>query len=353
MRKSAVISTWILSIFFIACGSNSSKQEATKNGGKPDKMPPAKVEGFIVKKVNFAQQIEVPGNIIANESVEIHPEVSGRIISLSVGEGNFVRKGTLLAKLYDADLQAQLRKLEVQLQLAQTTEERQSKLLKIQGISQQDYDLSLLQVNNLRADIGIIKTAIGKTEIRAPFDGKLGLKNISNGAYVSPATVIAYINQTSQLKLDFSIPEKYIGQLSAGDIVNFSYEGSTKSWKAKIIANESMVKENNRSLSIRALVIEKDKELMPGTFAVVKINFKADPNALLIPTQAVIPQARGKKVILFKNGKAVFTDIKTGPRDADNIQIIEGINEGDTVVTTGLLTVRPDAEIKIGKIVNQ
>ena len=353
MRNNTVFYTLILPVFLISCGSESNKKEANQKSGKPDKMPPAKVEGFIVKKVNFAQQIEVPGNVIANESVEIHPEVAGRITSLMVGEGNFVRKGTLLAKLYDADLQAQLKKLEVQLQLAQTTEDRQSKLLKIQGISQQDYDLSLLQVNNLKADIGIIKTAIAKTEIRAPFDGKLGLKNISNGAYVSPSTVIASINQTSQLKLDFTIPEKYIGLLNIGDLVSFTYEGSAKSGKAKVIANESMVKENNRSLSIRAVITEKEKELMPGTFAVVTVKFKANPDALLIPTQAVIPQARGKKVILYQSGKAIFTDVKTGPRDADNIQILEGLNEGDTVVTTGLLTVRPDAEIKIGKIVNQ
>ena len=131
----------------------------------------------------------------------------------SIIEGKQVAKGTILAKLYDGDLKAQLNKLQVQLALAQKTEERQSQLLKIQGISQQDYDISLLQVNNLRADIGILETSIAKTIVRAPFSGKIGLNKISPGAYVSPASVIATISQTDQLKLDFTISEKYIGQI--------------------------------------------------------------------------------------------------------------------------------------------
>jgi membrane fusion protein (multidrug efflux system) len=242
--------------------------------------------------------------------------------------------------------------LQVQLALAQKTEERQAQLLKIQGISQQDYDVSLLQVNSLKADIGIIQTSIQKTEVRAPFSGKLGLKDISPGAYVTPSSVIAVINQTDQLKLDFTIPEKYTGQIKIGQLVTFTYGGSTKELGAKVIATESNVTENTRSLTVRAQVIGKEASLLPGAFAKVKLSFDPDPNALLVPTQAILPQARGKKVILYKGGSAIFADVTTGTRDSARVQILDGLKPGDTIVVTGLLSVRPEAKITIGKIVN-
>ena len=351
MRIITILFLASLILTLSACGGNKKKVEAPQHGGGA-KTPPMRVDGYIVRAESFGESIEVPGNIVANEVAEIHPEVSGRIVYLNVAEGRYIGKGTLLAKLYDGDLQAQLKKLEVQLSLAQKTEERQAQLLKIQGISQQDYDISLLQVNNLRADIGIIRTSIAKTEVRAPFSGMLGLKNISPGAYVSPASVIAVINQTDQLKLDFSVPEKYTGQIKVGQLVTFTFEGSDKKLGAKIIATESNVTENTRSLTARALVTGKDKALLPGTFAKVHLSFAPDTNAILIPTQAILPQARGKKVIIYKSGNAMFTDVTTGVRDSSRVQITDGLKRGDTIVVTGLLSVRPEAPIQIGKIIN-
>jgi len=337
-------------LLLAACGGNDKKKTDSPAG--PPKQMAMKVDGYIVSPQSFGENIEVPGSIVANEMTEVHPEVSGRIVQLNVGEGKYVSRGTLLAKLYDGDLQAQLKKIQIQLSIAEKTEERQMQLLKIQGISQQDYDLSLLQVNNLKADIDIIRTSIGKTEIRAPFSGKLGLKNISPGAYVTPASVIAVVNQTDQLKLDFTVPEKYTGQIKIGQIVSFSYEGSDKRYNAKVIATESSVAENTRSLMVRSIVQNKDQGLLPGAFAKVQLSFDPDPNAILIPTQAVVPQARGKKVILYNGGVAKFVDVTTGSRDSSRVQVLSGIKAGDTVVVTGLLSVRPEAKIDIARIVN-
>jgi len=336
----------------VSCGEKKNKIAPPQAGAPGVKAPAMRVDVYIVRQESFGESIEVPGNIVSNEMVEVHPEVSGRIVYLNPAEGKNIGKGALLAKLYDGDLQAQLKKLQVQLALAEKTEERQSQLLKIQGISQQDYDISLLQVNNLKADIGIIQTSISKTEVRAPFGGKLGLRNISTGAYVSPASVIAVINQTDQLKLDFSVPEKYTSQLKAGQQVSFRFEGSDKTHSARITATESNVTENTRSLLVRAQVMSKDNNLLPGAFAKVLLTFAPDTNALLIPTQAVLPQARGKKAVLIKNGIASFTDITTGVRDSSRIQILEGVKAGDTVVVTGLLSIRPDVPVQAGKIIN-
>lgn len=334
-----------------ACGGKKKDATATQKPGGSNQ-PPMRVDGYIVSPESFQENIEVPGTIVANEKVEIHPEVSGRIVQLNVVEGNHVGKGAVLAKLYDGDLRAQLNKLQIQLALAKKTEERQAQLLKIQGISQQDYDISLLQVNSLNADIGILQTSIAKTVVRAPFSGKIGLNAISPGAYVTPSTIIAVINQTDQLKLDFTVPEKYTGQIKIGQLITFKYEGSSKELGAKIIATEANVMENTRSLTVRAAIIGAEKGLLPGAFAKVKLSFDPEPNTILIPTQAVLPQARGKKAILFKNGTAVFADITTGIRDSARVQILDGIKAGDTVVVTGLLSVRPEAKIQIGKIVN-
>ncbi len=335
----------------IACGGKK-KEAATQQKPGGSNQPPMRVDGYVVSPESFQENIEVPGTIVANEKVEIHPEVSGRIVQLNVVEGKYVGKGALLAKLYDGDLRAQLNKLYIQLALAKKTEERQAQLLKIQGISQQDYDISLLQVNSLNADIGILQTSIAKTVVRAPFSGKIGLTTISPGAYVTPATIIAVINQTDQLKLDFSVPEKYTGQIKIGQLVTFTFEGSSKELGAKVIATEANVMENTRSLTVRAAVVGTDNGLLPGAFAKVKLSFDPDPNALLIPTQAVLPQARGKKVILYKSGTAVFADVTTGVRDSARVQVLDGLQPGDTVVVTGLLSVRPEGKIQIGKIVN-
>lgn len=348
------VTSFILIFTFIILNSCSTKKKEDKPAAPPAgaRSGPIQVNGYIVIPEAFQDNIDVPGSLVANEATDIHPEVSGRIIQLNVAEGRFVGKGTVLAKLYDGDLQAQLNKLKIQLALAEKTEERQAQLLKIQGISQQDYDISLLQVNSLKADIGIIQTSISKTVVRAPFSGKLGLRDISLGAYVSPANVIAVINQIDQLKIDFTIPEKYIGQIKLGQLITFTIEGSKKQFGAKVSATESNITENTRSLKVRAIVIGKDAALIPGAFAKVQLSFDPDPNALLIPSEAILPQARGKQVILYKGGTAIFADVNTGIRDSARIQILDGVHAGDTVVVTGLLSVRPNAAIKIGKVIN-
>jgi len=340
----------ILFLFIVACGSKDKKESTQSKSGSPSKQPPIPVDAVITKIQTLVTDIEVPGSLLANESTEIHPEVSGRLVQLNVKEGTFVSRGALLAKLYDGDLQAQKRKVEVQLKIAEQTENRQDQLLKIQGISQQEYDLSLLQVHNLKADIDIINEAIRKTEIFAPFSGKLGFKNISPGAFINPATILCTISQLSQLKLQFTVPEKYSSQIKNGQNVDFTVDGSLKTNHAHVSATEVYIEENTRSLSVRAIVISQDPYLIPGAFAKVKIELGKDNLAMMIPTEAVIPTGRKKQIYLFKSGKAMAMDITTGVRDSSRIQVLSGLNLGDTVITTGLLFLKTGSDIKISKI---
>ena len=341
-----------LSAGLLTSCSSERKKEVTVAQNSAARRPVPKVDAYIVQTEAISEDLEVPGTIVADESTEIHPEVSGRIINLNIREGAQVGKGALLAKLYDADLQAQRKKLEVQLKIAQQTEERYEQLQKIGGISKQDYDVTALQVSNLRADLDIVRTAIAKTEIRAPFTGKLGLKAVSIGAYVTPQSVITSIQKTSGLRVDFAIPEKYTSQMKKGQYVNFTVEGSNRNYTAVVQATESGIAETTRTLTLRALVKGDQEGLVPGGFAKVKLKFDPDPNALMIPTQAVIPQSRGKKLALYKNGMAQFVEVTTGIRDSSKVQITSGVNKGDTVIVTGLLSVKPEAKVQLNKIVN-
>lgn len=334
-----------------SCGSKRKTEVKAQAGGY--KPPTPKVDGFIVHTKTISETLEVPGTIVSEDATEIHPEMSGRIVSLNVREGAYVGKGAVLAKIYDADLQAQKRKLQVQLQIAQQTAGRHEKLLEIGGISKEDYAASALQVSNLRADLDIINTTIAKTIIRAPFSGKLGLKDISTGAYVTPQSVIASIQKTADLKIDFNIPEKYTNQIKKGQYVNFTVDGSNRNYTAVIAATQSGIDQNTRTLMIRAQVKGEIAGLIPGNFAKVKLNFEPDPNALLVPSQAIIPQARGKQVVIARNGMASFVDVTTGIRDSSMVEITSGLTRGDTVVITGLLSVKPNTKIVVNKIVNK
>ncbi|MFM7672032.1 MAG: efflux RND transporter periplasmic adaptor subunit [Bacteroidota bacterium] len=346
--RSIPIAGLLLCSSLIAC---SDKEKGSASGpAKP--MPPVKAEVYILRPASFQETIEVPGTLMAAESAEIHPESAGRIVRLNLAEGKAVPAGYLIAKIDDADLQAQLIKLQTQLELAEQTQSRQSKLLALQGISQQDYDLSVLQVRNLKADIGILRTAIDKTEVRAPFAGKMGLKNISIGAFVTSASVITTLQQTQHLKVDFQLPEKYAQGLRTGATVQFRTGGSAGSFSAKVSAVAPGLTETNRSLNYRATVSAADGSLLPGAFATVTIQLSEKPQALLLPAQAVIPQAKGKRVIRYQGGKAEFVDITTGARTADQVEVLTGLAAGDTILVSGLMSVRPNSAVQIGKIQN-
>jgi membrane fusion protein (multidrug efflux system) len=205
----------------------------------------------------------------------------------------------------------------------------------------------VLSVNNLNADIELTRVNIGKTEIRAPYAGKLGLKNVSPGAFVTPTNILTTISQVGQLKIDFSIPEKYSAQIRKGMDVDFQLEGSPNTYRAAISATESSVEENTRNLRIRAIIKNPDAYLTPGNFAKVSIIMGRNENAIMIPSMSVIPVARGKQVVVLKDGKPLFTNITTGLRDSTMVQVTEGLKSGDTLITTGLLFIRPDSKLKV------
>jgi len=348
MHKAAsqFLKVLVLSTAIVACG----KKEAAAPTGQARQMQVPQVDGFIVRPQSMSDRIEVPGTLLPSEQTQIRAEVSGRIVQLNIQEGSVVQKGALLVKLFDADLQTQLKKLRVQLEIAETTEKRQRELLEIKGISQQDYDLVKLNVETLKVDIEATQIAIVKTEIRAPYAGQLGLRSVSLGAYISPTDIITTIRQVSQLKLEFSVPEKYAKEVKKGDRINFRVDGGQRNHAATVIATENSVEQTTRTLRIRAVVDKADQELVPGVFARINLQLGKTTDALLVPTQALISTARNKQVAVLKKDSVVFNIVETGVRDSAFVQVTQGLKAGDTIVTTGLMVLKPNSKVKVVRV---
>ena len=343
-----ILVTTLLILIFASCKEEKTPQQS----GKPGNSGPLKIEAIVIGSTSISNKIEVAGNILPFELTEIRPEISGRVVQINFKEGSIASKNELLIKLFDGDLQAQLKKLLVQLQIAEKTEERQRELLKINGISQQDYDLSLLQVNNIKADIELIRVNISKTEIRAPYSGRIGLRNISLGAYITPSNIITTISQVDKKKITFSIPEKYSSLISQEMNIDFDIEGSESTYTAKVIASESIIEAETRNLKILATIANADQKLVPGTFAKVNLILGKNDQAIVVPSQAIIPSSRSKQLVVYRNGTPDFVNITTGTRGVETVEITSGVNIGDTIVTTGLLFIRKDSKLAISKIKN-
>ena len=292
----------------------------------------------------------VPGTVLASEQVVLKAEASGRIIRLALREGAEVKKNDLLVKIYDTDLLAQLDKANAALKLSQDREKRQKTLLEKGMISQDDYDLITKELSSSRADINLLEAQIAKTEIRAPFDGRVGLKMVSEGAYLSAGTPIADFVKTRPLKLEFSVPERYAARMTIGMAVTFTVRGSSVSHAAEVYALQPMIDEATRTLRVRAVCGGRETGVTAGAFAEVTLRFGGNDSALIVPAPALVPDINGQNVFIVKDGKAVKSPVTIGVRDDHDVEIARGVREGDTVVTTGVLMLRPGVSTVIKTI---
>ncbi len=308
------------------------------------------VDVIVAKTQKISNIIEANGTVLANEYAELHPEVNGRLVFLDIPEGTVVKKGTVIARINDADLQAQLSKTKVQLNLAELTEQRYKKLLNINGINQNDYDIALNQVNSLKADLDYTQTLIDKTVLKAPFDGLLGLRLISQGSFVTTATVLTSIQQVSKLKIDFTLPENYSNLIRKGKTVEVDIDGGKSARKkATIFATEPMVNAATRNLKVRAYL---NATANPGAFVKIYLDAGENSKSIVVPSSSVMPEARSKRLVVVKNGKSVFVDVETGVRTVGAVEILSGINVGDSIIVTGILFTRQNGLVKIRSVKN-
>jgi membrane fusion protein, multidrug efflux system len=344
-------------------GGDKAKSEKTTDSSKGDKKEgnsdkkskggPVPVNVMVIQSQVLDNVIKTTGTIIPNEEVEVRSEISGRITNINFKEGQQVAKGQTLIKINDADLQAQLEKLGYQKKLAQVNEERQHKLLDKEAISQREYDISITNLNSINADIDNLKAQIAKTVIRAPFNGRMGLRYVSMGSYLSPATKITTLTSVVPAKIDFAVPAKYANAVGRGTNISFTTENGNDNFKGIVYAVEPKIDPNTRTVMLRATSPNAGGRLIPGAFARIEIILNSKKGAIVIPTEAVIPDLQGHKVFVVRNKKAAFISVEVGTRTDRDIEIYSGLSIGDTLITSGILMVKPGGDVEIKEIVGR
>jgi membrane fusion protein, multidrug efflux system len=350
-RILVILLVLLVLLFLIANRLGYFKSESSRpeliSGRTTDILP---VEAVIIQPKPLADKIVSAGTVIPDEQVEISAETSGRVVAIHFAEGARVNKGDLLITVNNADLLAQIERNKHQVRLAEESEQRQRTLLERQGISQQAYDQVYTELSTLKAEEALLQAQLEKTIIRTPFSGILGLRHISEGAYISPGMQIVRLAKTEPVKVDFSIPERFASYLKKGGKVNFSVDNYPGMFEASISAIEPVVDQRTRSILVRALYANTSGHIIPGSYARVEVTLQSLDNALQAPSQALVPEMGSNKVFLFKSGFANPVIVTTGLRTESHVQITSGLSAGDTVITTGILQLRQGLPVRIKEI---
>jgi membrane fusion protein (multidrug efflux system) len=328
--------------------TNTKKDEANKSaGGGGNRGGGSKVYGRVIHGQPFADYLSLSGSIEANEVVELHSEVSGIVESLNFQEGSSVSAGQVLIKINDAELRAQLAQARTRSELAGENARRAKLLLEKEAISQEEYDIASADFRTAESQIQLINAQLSKTLVRAPFSGKIGLRNISKGSYITPATVIANLANTAQVKLLFSIPERYAYMVNKGSRVEFSIQGDEQKFSASVYAIEPVIEANTRTLLVKAISQGGSNKLIPGAFANVTFPLETVENGLLVPAESLIPIQNGKKIFVLRDGKAKEVIVETGGRTDADVLITKGLVEGDTILTSGVMSLRDGSPVQV------
>jgi membrane fusion protein (multidrug efflux system) len=325
--------------------STNSKTNAPKNANRTVNV--MSVEGRVLKAEKFADNLTLSGTLEANEEIEIRSEISGVVESINFEEGAKASKNQVLFRVNDIELRAQLSKVKTAQILASENQRRAKLLLEKQAISQEEFEVSNADFESARAESQLIEAQLSKTTVRAPFSGTIGLRSISKGTYVTPATPIANLVNTSQLKLTFAIPEKYVSRMKVGSPLTFTTSSSNEQYSAKIYAIEPQVDVATRTLKMRAVVENYEGKLYPGTFANVTLPLETVNDALLVPTQALIPIQNGKMIFVSKGGQAKEVVVETGARTDSMVRVLKGIKVGDTILTSGVMSLKNGTPVKV------
>lgn len=323
-------------------GQGQGQRPGRQGGGGP--LP---VTAIIARPSYLTNGIRSAGSLLANEEVDIVSKVSGKVTGVFFREGSVVKKGDLLVKIYDDDLQAQLKRSEIQEKMLAEKLDRQRVLLSKDAVSREDFDQLQTDYNVILADINLLKVRIAETEIRAPFDGVIGFRYVSEGSFVQPSVKIAHLTDPSMLKLEFAIPEKYVSESLVGRRVSFYTQGYKDEFFATVYAVDHQVDEATRTIGVRARYNNRDGRLVPGMFADLTLITDEKSNAIQVPTEAVVPDMNEKRIWMARNGRANLVPIKTGLRTEDKIEVTSGISAGDTVLTGGLMQLRQDMPVRV------
>jgi len=341
-----ILATALFIFMITLSGCSASAKEKEKTSTPPAAPQATPVDGVIIKPASLTEELEITGSIAANQQVDIVSELTRKITRVNVREGSLVQQGQLLFELDNADLLAQLEKLKQQEKLATLNEERLRDLISHEAVVQQDYDQAFTNLKVLQAQVAELQVTISKTRIHAPFSGQIGIVHVYPGAVVSVNTVLTNLEDNSQVKIDFQVPEKYAQVITQGSEQKFTVTSDTKQYSAKVVAREARLDQNTRTLQVRAISPNPGRVLLPGQSARLHLGLHSSADALMVSSQALIPSSQGYSVYTVKNNRVQLAPVETGQRGPNSIEILHGLNNGDTVVTSNLLRLVPGAEVQ-------
>lgn len=327
-----------LALFSHSCGEEKADL-------KTQKAPIVTVDVVQLKAGEVVRSIAIPGSVIPNEQVDIYSEVAGRIQRISFKEGQHVSKGTVILQVDSDILKAQKAQLLVEKDLAEKDEARKRSLYQAKGISLQDYEVSQSALADAKAKLDLLNVQISKATIRAPFSGKIGLRHVSEGAFISTSTLITSIVQENPVKIEFSVPEKYARNVKVGQIIEFKTDGYSKSYSGKVYAFEPRIDEGTRMMTVRAS-LPNPGNLISGSFVSINYDIGKEENAFMIPSESIVPVLKGQKIFVVRNGLVEEIPVEIGIRTPEKVQIIGALKEGDQVLISGLLAVRAGMPVK-------
>ena len=314
--------------------------------------PPPRLDVTVLKPESFDEIIEATGSLLAKSQVELSPEVSGKITELHIQEGTPVASGDLLVRINDRDLQAELSGARSELQLLMRTEDRKRQLLEKGGATQEEHDVIQAQINTKKAEIERIQADIQRTEIRAPFDGILGLRHVDQGAYVTPSTTIASIQNLSSMKIEFSIPERYAPHVEPGKKIRYRVQGIDSLFSGEVYAVEPQIDVRSRTFKVRAVSPNELGLLKPGAYAEINLVLDSHQNTITVPNIALIPEGSQFKVYRYSRGKAIPTMVEIGDRDQEKTQITAGLKVSDTILLNGFMQIEDSSTVAVRKIIS-
>jgi membrane fusion protein (multidrug efflux system) len=329
-------------ILLAGCSDNNSRP-ASRGGATVG----APVEALVVQPQLLENRVYATGSLLANEEVELRSEISGRVTGIFFSEGSRVKKGSVLLTINDQELQAQLKRKQYEQALAADEERRQRALLDIKGISREEYDKSLNKLKMIEADRELLESQIAKTRIVAPFDGVIGLRYVSEGGYVTPSVLISTMQDTDPMKIEFSVPEKNARQIKNGTQILVRIGDSPETSKGVVYAVESMIDPGTRTIKARATIPNPDGVLIPGSFGKVEVTLDRVPDAIVIPSGALIPRINDEIVYVCRKGKAQSISVTSGIRTESGTQITQGLVPGDTLIVSGILQLTDGKDIQI------
>lgn len=332
-----------------ACSKSGNDTKPTEGRGRQSIV----VDGIVVGYSEYERTLTVPGTILPNEWVELRSEMAGKIVELNITEGTRVRKGQLLARINDADIRALLQRRVIEEKLAADDEQRKKRMLEINAISVQEYETSLNKLEAIRADIAQSKAMLEKAEVRAPFEGRIGLRYVSPGAFVSVNTTIATLVQDNPLKLEFAVPERYAGLVTNNMEVKFTAGDGQTQYPAKVYATDAQIDPETRSLKVRAIAENQNKALIPGSYVKVTLVFEKSPRSILIPPRAIVPDMDIQNVFVYSQGKAKRVQVRLGERTGTTVEVIDGLNVGDSLIISGLTSIRNGMPVSVNIKQNQ